>query len=84
MRSGTIGLEACDEAPQRGGPGKFWIGGKKTAKTEGKSHFVAENIEKPRENLNFRSEHVEKHVFFKKIKIKHWKTLGKLQFLKRK
>ena len=46
MRSGTIGLEACDEAPQRGGPGKFWIGGKKLVKTDGKFKFGAENLEK--------------------------------------
>ena len=46
MRSGTIGLQACDEAPRRGAPGKFRIGGKKLVKTEGKLKLVAENLEK--------------------------------------
>ena len=50
VRSGTIGLQACDEAPQQGGPGKFRIGGKKLVKTDGKLKFGAENLEKPEEN----------------------------------
>ena len=84
MRSGTIVLRACGEAPRRGAPGKFRIGGKKPVKTEGKLKFVAENLEKPRENSTFEGKHIEKHVFFNKNTLKPWKTLGKLQFLKKK